>query len=49
MELANLTKDVEEKIPFNHDKKRESSFSVVKEILNDEELATDRQPTDKNF
>jgi hypothetical protein len=42
MELANLTKDVEEKIPFRQDKKTESNFSVIKENKDVEELATDR-------
>jgi hypothetical protein len=48
MELANLTKEVEEKIPFYTEKKKGSSIKVDKEKIDEEELATDRHPTDRN-
>ena len=47
MELANLAKDVEEKIPFYTEKKQVSSFNVIKEKL-EEELATERNPEEEN-
>jgi hypothetical protein len=47
MELANLEKDVEEKIPFYTEKKQVSSFTVIKEKI-DEEVATERNPEEEN-